>query len=135
MHVSIDLNFHKLATVPPSRPNDSSLMVIKILGLTPLHQTTLLKSEPHKGSSTLTEDHGELVRSRQLGEARGRKLAASVTSREEAVTLIIGKQILLPIPLATTGIWEILRSVPLARVSLTQSRSRRLSGAVVALFL
>ncbi len=53
MHVSIDLDFHKLATVPPSRPSDSSLMVIKILGLTPLHQTTLLKFEPHKGSSTL----------------------------------------------------------------------------------
>ena len=29
-------------------------MVAKILGLTPLHQTTLLKSEPHKESSTLT---------------------------------------------------------------------------------
>ena len=54
MHISIDLGFHKLVTVPPSRPGDSSLMVAKILGLTPLHQTTLLKSEPHKESSTLT---------------------------------------------------------------------------------
>ena len=54
MHVSIELGFHKLATVPPSRPDDSNLMVAKILGLTPLHQTTLLKSKPHKESSTLT---------------------------------------------------------------------------------
>ena len=54
MHVSIDLGFHKLVTVPPSRPSDSSLMVAQTLGLTPLHQTTLLKSEPHKESSTLT---------------------------------------------------------------------------------
>jgi hypothetical protein len=54
MHVSVDLNFHKLAIVPPSRPGDCSLMVAKILGLTPLQQTTLLKSEPHKESSTLT---------------------------------------------------------------------------------
>ncbi len=54
MHVSTDLGFLKLATVPPNRPSDSSLMVIKILGLTPLHQTTLLKSEPYKESSTLT---------------------------------------------------------------------------------
>ena len=54
MHVSIDLSFHKLVTVSPSKPGDSSLMVAKILGLTPLHQTTLLKSEPHKESSTLT---------------------------------------------------------------------------------
>jgi hypothetical protein len=54
MHVSIDLGFHKLVTMPSSRPGDSNLMVVKILGLTPLHQTTLLKSEPHKGSSTLT---------------------------------------------------------------------------------
>ena len=53
MHVSIELSFHKLATVPPSRPGDSNLMVAKILGLTPLHQTTLLKSKPHKESSTL----------------------------------------------------------------------------------
>ena len=53
MHVSIDLDFYKLATVFSSRPDDSSSMVAKILGLTPLHQTTLLKSEPHKGSSTL----------------------------------------------------------------------------------
>jgi hypothetical protein len=142
MHVSIDFDFHKLATVPPSRPGDSSLMVIKILGLTPLHQTTFLKSKPHKGSSTLTglgrgatpwvlfgtemdmghgvfiifsqfpcvldmsngswafiqrsaawtvsesmifgeaEDHGELVRLGQLGEARGRKLAVFGTSRK-----------------------------------------------------
>jgi hypothetical protein len=49
MHVSIDLGFHKLIIVPPS-----SSMVTKTLGLTPLHQTTLLKSEPHKESSTLT---------------------------------------------------------------------------------
>ena len=54
MNVSIDLSFHKLVTVSPSKPGDSSLMVAKILGLTPLHQTTLLKSEPHKESSTLT---------------------------------------------------------------------------------
>ena len=54
MHVSIDLGFHKLAIVPPSRPGDSSLMATKILGLTPLHQTILLKFEPHKESSTLT---------------------------------------------------------------------------------
>ena len=54
MHVSIDLGFHKLIIVPPSRLDDSSLVVGKISGLTPLHQTTLLKSEPHKKSSTLT---------------------------------------------------------------------------------
>ena len=54
MHISIDLSFHKLATVSPSRPGDNSLMATKILGLTPLHQTTLLKSEPYKESSTPT---------------------------------------------------------------------------------
>ena len=54
MHVSVDLGFHKLATVPPNRPDDCSLMVAKILELTPLYQATLLKSEPHKESSTLT---------------------------------------------------------------------------------
>jgi hypothetical protein len=54
MHISIDLSFHKLATMPPSRPSDSNLMVTKTLGLTPLYQTTLLKSESHKGSSTFT---------------------------------------------------------------------------------
>ena len=54
MHVSIDLGFHKLVTVPPSRPVDKNLMVAQILGLTSLHQTTLLKFEPHKESSTLT---------------------------------------------------------------------------------
>ena len=54
MHVSCNFGFNKLIIVPPSRPDDSSLMVTKILGFTPLHQTTLLKSEPHKGSSTLT---------------------------------------------------------------------------------
>ena len=54
MHVSIDLGFHKVVNVSPSRPGDSSLMVAKILGLTSLHQTTLLKSEPHKESNTLT---------------------------------------------------------------------------------
>ena len=53
MHVSIDFGFHKLATMPLNRPSDSSLMVTKVLGLTPLHQTILLKSKPHK-SSTLT---------------------------------------------------------------------------------
>ena len=54
MHVSVDLGFHKLATVPPNRPDDCSLMVAKILELTPLYQATLLKSEPHNESSTLT---------------------------------------------------------------------------------
>uniref|UniRef100_A0A2N9IHA4 Uncharacterized protein n=1 Tax=Fagus sylvatica TaxID=28930 RepID=A0A2N9IHA4_FAGSY len=54
MHVSIDLSFHELVTVPPSKPGDNNLMVAQILGLTPLHQTTLLKSEPYKESSTLT---------------------------------------------------------------------------------
>ena len=54
MHVSINLGFHKLVTMPPNRPNDSSLMVVQILGLTTLHQTTLLKSEAHKESSILT---------------------------------------------------------------------------------
>ena len=54
MHVSIDFGFHKLATMPPNRPSDSSFMVTKVLGLTPLHQTTLLKSQQYKGSSTLT---------------------------------------------------------------------------------
>ena len=54
MHASIDFGFHKLATMPPSRPSDSSFMVTKVLGLTPLHQTTLLKSQQYKGSSTLT---------------------------------------------------------------------------------
>ena len=53
MHVSIDLGFHKLATMSPNRPGDSSLMVAKILGLTPLYQTTLLKSEPYKKNSIL----------------------------------------------------------------------------------
>jgi hypothetical protein len=54
MHVSSDFGFHKLATMPPSRPSDSSLMVVRVLGLTLHHQTTLLKSQQHKGSSTLT---------------------------------------------------------------------------------
>jgi hypothetical protein len=54
MHASIDFGSHKLATTPPSRPDDSSFMVTKVLGLTPLHQTTLLKSEQHKESSTFT---------------------------------------------------------------------------------
>ena len=53
MHVSCDFHFHKLIIVPPSRPNDSSSMVTKISGLTPLHQTTLLKSDQHKESSFL----------------------------------------------------------------------------------
>ena len=50
---SIDFGSHKLATMPPSRTSDNSLMVTEVLGLTPLHQTTLLKSQQHKGSSTL----------------------------------------------------------------------------------
>jgi hypothetical protein len=54
MHVSCDFGFYKLIIVPPSRPNDSSSMATKILGLTPLHQTTLLKSDQHKESSFLT---------------------------------------------------------------------------------
>jgi hypothetical protein len=54
MHVSCDFGFHKLIIVPPSRPNDSSSMATKISGLTPLHQTTLLKSDQHKESSFLT---------------------------------------------------------------------------------
>ena len=58
MHVSIDLSSHKLVTVPPSRPGDSNLMVAQILGLIPLHQTTLLKSRPHKETSTLTGPWG-----------------------------------------------------------------------------
>jgi hypothetical protein len=49
-----DFGFHKLATIPPNRPSNSSLMITKVLGLTPLHQTTLLKSQQHKRSSTLT---------------------------------------------------------------------------------
>ena len=53
MHVSRDLGLHKLIIMPPSRPNDSNSMVAKIAGLTPLHQTTLLKSEQHKESSIL----------------------------------------------------------------------------------
>jgi hypothetical protein len=53
MHVSRDLGLHKLIIMPPNRPNDSSSMVAKISGLTPLHQTTLLKSEQHKESSIL----------------------------------------------------------------------------------
>ena len=51
---SIDFGSHKLATMSPSRPNDSCLMVTKVLGLTSLLQTTLLKSQQQKGSSTLT---------------------------------------------------------------------------------
>ena len=51
---SIDFGSHKLATMSPSRPSDGCLMVTKILGLTPLLETTLLKSQQHKGSSTLT---------------------------------------------------------------------------------
>ena len=51
---SIDFGSHKLATISPSRPSDSCLMVTKVLGLTPLLQTTLLKSQQQKGSSTLT---------------------------------------------------------------------------------
>ncbi len=50
----INFGSHKLATMSPSRPSDSSLMVTKVLGLTLLLQTTLLKSQQHKGSSTLT---------------------------------------------------------------------------------
>ena len=54
MHASINLGFYKLIIMPPNRPNDSSSLVAKISGLTPLHQTTLLKSKLHKESSTLT---------------------------------------------------------------------------------
>uniref|UniRef100_A0A2N9HEW3 Uncharacterized protein n=1 Tax=Fagus sylvatica TaxID=28930 RepID=A0A2N9HEW3_FAGSY len=54
MHVSCDFGFHKPIIVPPSRPNDRSSMATKISGLTPLHQTTLLKSDQHKESSFLT---------------------------------------------------------------------------------
>ena len=54
IHVFIDLGSHKPIIVPPSRPNDNSSMVTKISGLTPLHQTTLLKSEQHKENSILT---------------------------------------------------------------------------------
>ena len=54
MYVFIDLGSHKPIIVPPSISNDNSSMVTKILGLTPLHQTTLLKSEQHKESSILT---------------------------------------------------------------------------------
>ena len=54
MHVSCDFGFHKLIIVPPSRPNGSSSMATKISELTPLHQTTLLKSDQHKESSFLT---------------------------------------------------------------------------------
>ena len=44
MHVSIDFGFHKLATMPPSRPSDNSLMVTKVLGSllsTKLHSQSL----------------------------------------------------------------------------------------------
>ena len=54
MHVFIDLGSHKPIIVPLSRPNDNSSMVAKISGLTPLHQTTLLKLKQHKESSILT---------------------------------------------------------------------------------
>ena len=54
MHISCDFGFHKLIIVPPSRPTNSSSMATKISGLTPLHQTTLLKSDQHKESSFLT---------------------------------------------------------------------------------
>ena len=54
MHVFIDLGFHKLIIVSPSIPDDSSSMVAKISRLTLLHQTTLLKSEPHKESNIIT---------------------------------------------------------------------------------
>ena len=46
---SIDFGSHKLATMSPNRPNDSCLMVTKVLGLTPLLQTTLLKSQQQRG--------------------------------------------------------------------------------------
>uniref|UniRef100_A0A2N9G894 Uncharacterized protein n=1 Tax=Fagus sylvatica TaxID=28930 RepID=A0A2N9G894_FAGSY len=36
------------------RPNDNSPWLPKVLELTPLHQTTLLKSDQHKESSFLT---------------------------------------------------------------------------------
>ena len=54
MHVSCNFGFNKLIIVPPSRPNDNSSMATKISGLTPLHQTTVLKSDQHKESSFLT---------------------------------------------------------------------------------
>ncbi len=54
MHATINFGSHKLTIMPPSRPSDSSFMVTKVLELTPLHQTTLLKSQQHKESSTLT---------------------------------------------------------------------------------
>ena len=54
MHVSCDFGFHKLIIMSPSRPNDSSSLVALISRLTPLHQTTLLKSDQHKESSFLT---------------------------------------------------------------------------------
>ena len=53
MHVSCDFGFYKLIIVPLSRPNDSSSIATKISGLTPLHQTTLLKSDQHKESTFL----------------------------------------------------------------------------------
>jgi hypothetical protein len=42
MHVFIDLGSHKLIIVPPSRPNDSSLMVAKI--------SRLPSTKPHSSS-------------------------------------------------------------------------------------
>ena len=51
---SIDFGSYKLATMSPNRPSHSCLMVTKALGLIPLPQTTLIKSQQHKRSSTLT---------------------------------------------------------------------------------
>uniref|UniRef100_A0A2N9F5D1 PI3K/PI4K catalytic domain-containing protein n=1 Tax=Fagus sylvatica TaxID=28930 RepID=A0A2N9F5D1_FAGSY len=61
MHVFIDLGSHKPIIVPPNRPNDNSSMVAKISGLTPIHRTTLLKSEQHKESSILTVDENSAL--------------------------------------------------------------------------
>ena len=50
----IDFGSHKLATMPPSRPGDNSLMVTKVLGLTPLYPNHTPKVSTTEGSSTLT---------------------------------------------------------------------------------
>ena len=45
---SIDFGSHKLATISSNKPSDSCLMVTKVLGLTSLIQTTLLKSQQQR---------------------------------------------------------------------------------------
>ena len=45
----LDFGSHKLATMCPSKSSNSCLMVTKVLGLTPLLQTTLLKSQQQRG--------------------------------------------------------------------------------------